>query len=285
MEGKKKRKVSNIQLMNHIKKKFLEKSSSSKGLRDDIRNNLVDYIKSIVTSEFEFNQINLNDLEGLGIQPTEKNLMIKLSLEKMAGEPVDNAIKHLMYFMNLTENNLEDLDDFLLAGYDLYQDLLTDFNPLTSGTLIQYLCALLEEYLKKFYSIKTGVKLTGWDKFLTLAPLITKVFHFSPYKDQRTKMQLKEWQVTLVWSYELRNLLMHNVFPIPIDTFQKLFYLLISTVLLTSFEILSLYQDWFIMCPHCKNKNFIKFIPLTKPIQCIFCNKEIQNLSTSKKNT
>ncbi len=264
--------ISNLELMNQIKSTFVKKTDTSKDLRDNTKTNLISYMKSIVSRQFDFGEINLEHLEGINIKENELVLMVEFLLEQIIGKSTDDRIKNLFYFMGLTANDLEDLDDFFLAGFDLYHDLQTEFNPLTSGSLIQYFCALLEEFLKKLYSIKTGVAL---DKYLTLAPLISKLLKFAPYQNQRTKKGIEVWQVPIIWSYELRNLLMHNVMPIPNETFQSLFFILNTALLLVSHKITTLYQDWFISCPHCGNPVFIKHELPDHPVKCIFCNAEI----------
>lgn len=257
--------------MSKIKKRFKDKLRDQKSSKEEITNNYLQFIKEVTSREFDFQTIQLNDLPGIGINSNEKNLMIQISVEKTVEKPVDDDIKNLLFLMGLTERNLEDLDEYLTAGFDLYQDLLVDFNDRTSGTLIQYSCVLLEEFMKKCYAIKTEKAV---DKFLTLAPLIQKVFNFSPFKNERAKLELERWQVPLIWSYELRNLLMHNILPIPEETFKSLYYILNVAVLLATFSIANIYNDWFKICPKCHSKTFVKYAPPGK-LSCIHCGAEL----------
>jgi hypothetical protein len=266
----KKRAISNKPILNKVKKRFLDKIRAKKIAKEEVNSNFLQFIKEIASREFDFQTINLNDLPSINIDSNEKNLMVKVSIENAIEKPVDDDIKNLLYLMGLSERNLEDLDEYLHAGYDLYQDLLADYNDRTSGTLIQYCCVLLEEYVKKFYAIKTDKAV---DKYLTLAPLIQKVFNFSPFKNERARTSYSDWQVPLIWSYELRNLLMHNILPLPQETFKSLYYVLNTAVLLATFNITKIYNEWFKTCPKCHNKTFTKYTT-GKPV-CIHCGTDL----------
>jgi hypothetical protein len=267
----KKREVSNQQILNKIKKRFTDKLRTSESSKEEVANNFLQFLKEIAAQEFDFQSIHLQDLQSININADEKNLMVKLSVEQAVEKPVDDDIKNLLYLMGFSERNLQDLDEYLHAGFDLYQDLLADYNDRTSGTLIQYCCVLLEEYVKKIYAIKTDETV---DKFLTLAPLLQKVFNFSPFKNERGRAELEGWQVPLIWGYELRNLFMHNILPLPQDTFTSLYYVLNAAVLLATYSITKIYSDWFKVCPKCHNKTFMKYAPPGK-LACIHCGADL----------
>ncbi len=273
-----KKQISNIQLLNKLKNKFTKKVQLKKIEKKEIEQNLVSYFQSIMKKEFNFKLINLEELAGLGIGANESNLMITLLLEKIISKYAEASIKSLFYLMGLAEKKLEDLDEYLLAGHDLYIDLLQEFKSRTAGTLIQYMSALCEEFLKKFYTIKTGKPL---DAFLTLAPLIKEILQFSPYKNNRSSMsELEPWQVPLIWTYELRNLFMHNVLSLTQNTFEFLYYIITSGILLIPFILKDYYKDWFIQCPKCKNPLFTKFKRPGEQFKCLFCDEVISKTAT-----
>jgi len=266
----KKSAISNKPILNKVKKRFIDKMRAKKSSKEEVTSNFLQFLKEIAAREFDLQSINLKDIPGINIDASEKNLMVKLSIENAIEKPVEDDIKNLLHLMGLSERNLEDLDEYLHAGFDLYQDLLADYNDRTSGTLIQYCCVLLEEYVKKFYAIKTDGAV---DKYLTLAPLIQKVFNFSPFKNERVRASYLEWQVLLIWSYELRNLMMHNILPLPQDTFKSLYYVLNAAVLLATFNITKIYNEWFKTCSKCQNKTFTKYVT-EKPV-CIHCGTDL----------
>lgn len=236
-------KQSNIKIMKLVRKAFADHSQDSKTIKANAKQKLIEHLKLTIKQDFQFSEIDLNTLEEINIRPSEKNLMIRLSLNEILGKSTENRIEDLLFFMNYTKNDLEDLDDFLIAGYDLYTQILANFNPLYSTTIIQYFSALLEEFLKKFLAIQSGRNINWRIEKLTLAQLIKNNFKFSPYQSERRKIaELDPWQVPFIWCYELRNYVMHNIILIPENTFKQLFLVQLSALLLAAFKNESLKQ-------------------------------------------